>query len=42
MIQSALWILLILLAVYLADRWIDHYLAETGTGAAPVCIRFAP
>src|SRR5208337_5324802 len=30
MIQSALWILLILLTVYIADRVIDHYLAEIG------------
>jgi small-conductance mechanosensitive channel len=28
MMQSALWILLILLFGYLADRWIDHMLAE--------------
>jgi small-conductance mechanosensitive channel len=31
-IQSALWILLIILLVYLADRTIDHYLVETGEG----------
>ena len=31
MIQSALWILLILLAVYLTDRFIDHRLAGTGS-----------
>jgi small-conductance mechanosensitive channel len=31
MIQSALWILLILLAVYLTDRAIDGYLAEKGS-----------
>jgi len=30
MVQSALWILLILLAVYVVDRIIDHYLAEVG------------
>ncbi|MBZ5572529.1 MAG: mechanosensitive ion channel [Acidobacteriia bacterium] len=30
MIQSALWILLIILLVYLADRVIDHYLTATG------------
>jgi len=30
MIQSGLWILLILLAVHIADRVIDHYLAEVG------------
>ena len=30
MIQSGLWILLILVAVYIADRIIDHYLAEVG------------
>jgi small-conductance mechanosensitive channel len=30
MIQSALWILLIVLAVYLGDRGVDHYLAEVG------------
>jgi small-conductance mechanosensitive channel len=30
MIQSALWILLIILVVYLADRVIDHYLTATG------------
>jgi small-conductance mechanosensitive channel len=30
MIQSALLIILILLMVYLADRWIDRYLAEMG------------
>lgn len=30
MIQSGLWILLILLAVYIVDRVIDHYLAEVG------------
>ena len=28
MIQSALWILLIILLVYLADRWIEHTLTE--------------
>jgi small-conductance mechanosensitive channel len=30
MIQSAQWILLILLAVFISDRVIDHYLAEAG------------
>ena len=30
MTQSALWILLILLAIHIADRIIDHYLAEVG------------
>ncbi len=30
MIQSALWILIIVLAVYIADRSIDHLLAERG------------
>ncbi len=30
MTQSALWILLILLLVYLADRTVDHYLVELG------------
>jgi len=30
MIQSALWILLILLAIHIADQIIDHYLAEMG------------
>jgi small-conductance mechanosensitive channel len=29
-VQSALWILLIVLSVYLADRTIDYYLAESG------------
>src|ERR1700674_2400071 len=31
MIQSALWIILILLTVYLADRAIERYLTETGS-----------
>jgi len=31
MIQSGLWIILILLMVYLASRVIDHYIVETGT-----------
>jgi small-conductance mechanosensitive channel len=30
MIQSTLWIILIVLMVYIADRWIDRYLAERG------------
>jgi len=32
MIQSALWIILIMLMVYLADRSVDRRLAEMGTG----------
>jgi len=32
MIQSALLIILIVMTVYLADRWVDRYLAEIGTG----------
>ena len=46
MTQSALWILLILLVVYLADRIVDHYLIETGEARTRlhtlrVVIRFA-
>jgi hypothetical protein len=36
MMQSALWILLIVLSVYLADRAIDYRLAETG-GSTRAC-----
>jgi small-conductance mechanosensitive channel len=32
MIQSALLIILIVMTVYLADRWVDRYLAEMGAG----------
>jgi len=31
MVQSALWILLIILCVYLADRIVDHYISEVGS-----------
>lgn len=30
-VQSALWILLIILCVYLADRIVDHYISEVGS-----------
>ncbi len=32
MIQSALLIILIVMTVYIADRWVDRYLSERGTG----------
>ena len=32
MIQSALLIILIVMTVYVADRWVDRYLSERGTG----------